>query len=89
MNARRLTTCLVVGALATVAARAAGPASADLAAGKKLYTGKCARCHKLYEPSRYDDKAWESWMLKMRDKARLSDEQYRQLTAYIETLRTK
>jgi mono/diheme cytochrome c family protein len=68
-----------------VAARAA--TTEELAAGKKLYTGKCARCHKLYEPTRYDDKAWDMWMTKMRDKARLNDDQYRQLSEYVATLR--
>jgi mono/diheme cytochrome c family protein len=62
-------------------------ATPEETAGRKVFTGKCARCHKLYEPFRYDDKAWESWMTKMRDKAKLNDDQYRQLTAYLETLR--
>ena len=58
-------------------------------AGKKLYTGKCARCHKLYEPVKYDDKTWDSWMTKMREKAKLNDAQYRQLSTYLQTLRIK
>lgn len=63
-------------------------ATPEEAAGRKVYTGKCARCHKLYEPGRYDDKAWESWMTKMRDKTKLNDDQYRQLSTYLLTLRT-
>jgi cytochrome c553 len=80
---------VVVGAFATVAARAADPAPPDLLPGKKLYTAKCARCHKFYDPTGYDDKAWESWMHKMRDKAKLSDEQYGRLSAYLQSLRVK
>lgn len=58
------------------------------AAGRKLYLAKCASCHKLYEPARYDDAKWSQWMDKMRKKAKLNDDQYRQLAAYTETLRT-
>ena len=61
----------------------------DLTAGKKIYTGKCARCHKFYDPARYDEKSWESWMGKMREKTRLNDDQYRQLTAYLDTVRAR
>jgi mono/diheme cytochrome c family protein len=80
---------IVVVVFATIAARAADPAPPDLAAGKKLYTAKCARCHKLYEPARYDDTTWKSWMHKMRNKAKLSDEQYARLSAYLQSLRVK
>jgi mono/diheme cytochrome c family protein len=68
---------------------AAWPAGADdLAAGKKLYTAKCAKCHKLHSPAAYDEKTWEMWMTKMRDKAKLNNDQSRQLAAYLQTLRT-
>jgi len=30
-------------------------AADDVVVGKKLYTAKCASCHKLHDPSRYDD----------------------------------
>jgi mono/diheme cytochrome c family protein len=89
MKITPLSVTVVVGALATVAARSADPAPKDFAAGKKLYTAKCARCHKFYDPAGYDDKAWESWMQKMRDKAKISDEQYGQLSAYLQSLRVK
>lgn len=59
----------------------------DLAAGKKVYTGKCARCHKMYDPTKYDDKAWDAWMQKMKLKTKLTDDQYRQLSDYVTTLR--
>ena len=61
----------------------------DLAAGRKLHVAKCAKCHKLYDPARYDDVKWNQWLDKMRGKAKLDDEQYRLLTAYLQTLRTK
>ena len=57
--------------------------------GKKIYTGKCARCHKLYDASKYDERTWDSWMQKMKSKAKLSDDQYRQLLEYIATTRSQ
>ena len=72
---------LVLLALAGIAATPVNP-------GKKLYTGKCARCHKLYDPAKYDDKTWNIWMQKMKQKAKLKDEQYRELSAYLLTLRS-
>jgi cytochrome c5 len=89
MKSWRLKMGYTIGALAMVAARAADSAPADLAAGKKIYVNKCARCHKFYDPSRYDDAAWSSWMTKMKKKARLDDEQYRLLTIYVDTLRAQ
>jgi len=60
----------------------------DVDAGKKIYTGKCARCHKLRDPNKYDEAAWDKWMVKMKKKAKLTDDQSQQLADYIKTLRT-
>ncbi|MEI6084378.1 MAG: c-type cytochrome [Verrucomicrobiota bacterium] len=65
-----------------------GAEAGDLEAGKKIYTGKCARCHKLRDPNKYDEAAWDKWMGKMNKKAKLTDEQSQQLAEYIQTLRT-
>jgi hypothetical protein len=51
---------------------------------RKLYVGKCAKCHKLYDPAKYSDAEWQSWMLKMGRKAKLTQEQQRELSQYIE-----
>ena len=70
------------------AAPVIGAASADdIATGKKLNVTKCASCHELYKPARYSVPDWESWMAKMKRKARLDDEQYRQLNAYFNSVR--
>jgi mono/diheme cytochrome c family protein len=70
-----------------VASKTFGATPQDLAAGKKLYTGKCARCHKFYDPTAYDDTKWNKWMQKMKLKAKLNDAQFQQLTNYVTTLR--
>ncbi len=52
-------------------------------AARKLYTTKCMRCHKSYDPAEYSQPQWESWMMKMRTKAHLSPEQDRLLSQYL------
>ena len=74
--------------IAIVFALTAARVSADdLVTGKKVYTAKCARCHKFYDPTAYDDTKWNEWMQKMKLKAKLNDAQYQQLTKYVTTLR--
>ncbi len=55
--------------------------------GKDLYLTKCTKCHKLYDPTTYEDDPWASWMRKMKKKAHLSDEQYELISGYLESLR--
>jgi hypothetical protein len=69
------------------AARTAGLSSQELKDATKLYTAKCMRCHKSYEPSSYGPTQWESWMVKMRKKARLTSDQYDLLSRYLEAYR--
>lgn len=84
MNLYQLLPYILTGLFATVAAQAS-----DLDAGKKIYTGKCARCHRLYDPGRYDETVWNNWMLKMKNKAKLTDVQLEQLNTYAASLRPK
>jgi len=57
-------------------------------AGRKLYTVKCARCHKFYDPAKYSDAKWREWMDKMSKKAKLKPDQKDILSEYLETFRT-
>jgi hypothetical protein len=52
-----------------------------------LYTAKCAKCHKFYDPRSYSDRAWNSWMRKMARKARLTLAQEKLLSAYLDSIR--
>ncbi|HUI07061.1 MAG TPA: hypothetical protein VL486_08645 [Verrucomicrobiae bacterium] len=83
---------VVLLALVTPGGRADGnmqrPAE-ELMAGRKLYVSKCARCHKFYDPAKYDGKSWQTWMEKMRRKAHLNDEQYKQLSEYLQSVRAE
>jgi len=60
----------------------------DIAAVKKLYVRKCAKCHEFYNPTNYDDKTWNFWMIKMKKKARLKEEQYNMLYKYLDQVRS-
>jgi cytochrome c5 len=69
-------------------ARAAGMPEPEIASARQLYTTKCARCHKYYDPSQYDDQEWQTWMRKMSKKAHLKADQQQLLSRYLETFRS-
>jgi mono/diheme cytochrome c family protein len=79
---------LFVTTMLAIIARSATAAD-DRVAGKKLYTGKCARCHPFYDPVKYNDETWKTWMEKMRRKANLNDEQYKRLSDYLQSVRSE
>ncbi len=64
------------------------PAPEKIEAGKKVFTSKCARCHKPYHPRDYSVDDWTKWMAKMKEKAHLTDEQFEQLAAWADSTRT-
>ena len=76
---------------ALVALHAAGAAelsTTELKDARKLYTTKCAKCHKFYDPAKYDDEQWHKWMTKMSKKAKLKPAQTELLSRYLGTFRT-
>lgn len=79
---KRFLLILVVAGLA----HAAPPE--DIAAGKALYDAKCVKCHKPRDPNKYSVAAWDKAMVKMKKKAKLTDEQGKQVDAYVESIRT-
>jgi hypothetical protein len=52
--------------------------------GRKIYVGKCAKCHKFYDPAKYSDEEWQKWFGKMSRKAKLTGEQKDSLARYID-----
>lgn len=83
---------LIVLALAALSIRAANAqdlSPKEMAAGKKLAAAKCYSCHKWHDPSAYSQEQWETWMEKMKRKARLSDENYESLIRYFTALRAQ
>jgi hypothetical protein len=78
---------IVTLALLTIStASAVEPSPAD-GPGKKLYDAKCTRCHKHHDITVYDDMAWKRLLWKMKDKARLDNEDYGDLSDYLKRVR--
>ncbi len=55
----------------------------ELKAARKIYVGKCAKCHKFHDPANYTDEKWDEWMGKMTKKSKLKPEQAELLARYI------
>lgn len=68
-------------------AGAAEMSSSDIAAAHKLYITKCTKCHELYDAAKYTPADWETWMVKMKKKSRLKDDQYDLLDRYTAKIR--
>lgn len=57
--------------------------NAQFTAGKTLYTAKCGRCHKLYNPNRGNMTQWTKWINRMAPKAKLTAEEKQLVTDYV------
>ena len=57
----------------------------NLIQGRKLFINKCASCHNLYLPSQFTKQQWNPILMKMQKKAKLTDNQIKMISAYIET----
>jgi hypothetical protein len=76
---------LAVGAVALVAL-AAGLAD-EAPPGKRLYDTRCVKCHKHHDITVYENMAWKRLLWKMKDKARLDNEEYGDLSDYLRGVR--
>ena len=55
----------------------------SLALGRLVYENRCGRCHELKKPELYNQVQWQSILTSMIPKARLNEEESRQVTAYL------
>ena len=85
---RQLWFTSVAALVALHAAGAAELSTGELKDARKLYHTKCAKCHKFYDPAKYSDAAWQTWMVKMNAKAKLQDAPAELLGRYLETFRS-
>jgi hypothetical protein len=69
------------------AARAVGLTDVQADEARNLYSAKCIRCHKSYDPHAYTDTQWQSWMTKMSRKAHLDAQQKDLLGRYLQAVR--
>jgi mono/diheme cytochrome c family protein len=59
----------------------------DIAAARKIYVAKCAKCHRFYEPTNYGEADWDRWMEKMATKSKLKEDQAKLLNRYLAAYR--
>ncbi|MCG2611759.1 cytochrome c [Flavobacterium sp. SM15] len=51
--------------------------------GKGLYEQNCAKCHKLFEPSKHNAEEWKVTLARMQKKAKISDEDTASIYGYL------
>lgn len=52
-------------------------------AGKTVYVNRCGRCHGLKNTAKYTQQQWENILKSMITKAKLNDDDAKQVTAYV------
>jgi CxxC motif-containing protein (DUF1111 family) len=55
----------------------------ELLEGREIYINKCASCHSLIIPERYDAKDWNKWVETMGPKAKLLGEEKHLVLKYL------
>jgi mono/diheme cytochrome c family protein len=56
-----------------------------IAAGKTLFETRCNRCHDLKDPKGYSSERWTPILQSMIPKARLNEEQAKEVSSYVMT----
>lgn len=51
--------------------------------GQSVYTSRCGRCHGLKKVENYTSQQWDKILKSMVPKAKLNDEEAKQVTAYV------
>ncbi len=69
----------------SVDADRAGVSTERLIVGRTLYISKCGSCHNLHLPEQYTQKQWLKVMPAMQKKARITDEESKQITDFLLT----
>ena len=57
--------------------------SSSIFKGYLLYRDKCGNCHYLYKPGKYPGEKWESVLPVMKEKAKLSEDEYEHIKIYL------
>ena len=57
--------------------------SGTASAGQTVYINRCGRCHGLKKTENYTSQQWENILKSMIPKAKLNDDEAKQVTAYV------
>lgn len=63
--------------------------STDYPEGRNLFVSKCNACHQLYSPDRLTESAWDSVLVPMQEKAKLSSEQRNAIYNWVAEIKKK
>lgn len=55
----------------------------NIAAGERLFTTRCIKCHELHKPSKYNAQRWETILTNMIPRAGLSGADAANVRAYV------
>ena len=55
----------------------------NIAAGERIFSARCNRCHELYKPSKYTAQRWETILTTMIPRAGLSGADATNVRAYV------
>lgn len=51
--------------------------------GKKLYISKCGGCHRLYQRNEFTSSQWDTVVVSMRSKAKISSEEEKEILNFL------
>lgn len=78
---------LSVTTLAAPAAKDTPLAPKEMESARKTYVGKCAKCHRFYDPKDYAETDWRKWLDAMERKAKLKAQDADALRRYLASYR--
>jgi len=55
----------------------------ELSLGRAAYIGKCSSCHTLYRPEKYTPAEWQSQVVRMSARSKLTKEEEVQVVKYL------
>lgn len=79
---------LLIGAIFLIAACSSGyivnmKEHTDFPGGRQLFISKCNSCHQLFSPNRFSKTKWDSILIPMKKKAKISSEQKNEIYNWI------
>ena|SRR5690348_2523987 len=74
---------IIISNKINTASKISGADSKINSAGHSVYINRCGRCHGLKNTEKYTQQQWENILKSMIPKAKLNEEEAKQVTAYV------